>query len=93
MLIFIRVDKTIRLTQGSQSLDPVECEWGEDEGQDSPSQQKDSEIYLAWNAKDNWYTVTDSFQFCDETDIAVHLIHTMTAPPFSPQVQQQFIGL
>lgn len=80
-----------------QPLDPVESEWREGEGQDAPPhpQQKDSEIYfsIAWNAKNNWYMVTDSFQFCDETDIAAHLTHTMTATPFSPQVRQQFIGL
>jgi len=40
---------------------------------------------------------TEPLQFCGETDISAHLSisvsHTMTAAPFSPQVQQQFIGL
>lgn len=58
-----------------QCLDPVESAWGEAEGQDGPSQQKDREIYLsiAWNAEDNWYTITDSFQLRDETDTAAHI--------------------
>lgn len=74
-------------------------EWGEAEGQDSPSLQQASAICLniACCAKDNWYMVTEPLQFCGETDISAHLCisvaHTMTATPFSTQVQQQFIGL
>lgn len=75
-----------------QRLDPVESEWREGEGQDGPSQQKDGEIYLsiARNAKDNWYTIHSSSVMRQTLQ---HISLTMPATPFSPQVQQQFIGL
>lgn len=92
MLIFIWVDKTIRLTlwpHNFWTLWKVKSEQ-RGEGRDGHSQEEARQICLsmAWTAKDNWYMVTVSLQFCGETNISAHpsisVTHTMTATPFSP---------